>query len=598
MRKISRDLAAALALTLMASLGPVLSATALSPPSNLRIASSSEVGTTPNSASAKVTWAVTAGAVGYTVYATSGGVSIAGSTPSCDANDCISFIQEMVGGVSYDVVISAVNADGGASNSAAVAHTGISVPTAPVVSSATGGNGTAILSWRDPSRIGGQNLLSYFITDNSGRDYVVAAGQNLYTASGLVNGQNYTFEIFAINSTGTSSAAAFQQVSPVGVPTAPARPTLVTISNSVAASWLAPLNGGSAITGYTAQLFKAGVLQEQRPTGAGVLSVTFTGLAAGSYTVRVAAANAQGSSEYSPSSLVVGVGNSIVAQTITFPSIANQVFPGSLNLIVAADSGLTVALVASGDCTVNSQQVVTFTAAGSCQIVARQAGNSSFSAASPVTRRFNLAAASSGNNSTVVTPSPVAGGGGGGGGGSVLLPLINFRTTTSEIISGSAIVEFRGSNLGVVSEILVGGVAAKLISSSGERVTASIFGVTAGTYDLVFRFGLLEFKYVNGLVLTNKGPSSSTSPSPGIPGSDALASNKITIGTFKGFVAIYFKGYQDTRVSIQIAGKWLVVPSIPKAFHRVVRNTGAGFTVNSKIFIDRKLVQEKTLTTR
>jgi hypothetical protein len=538
---------------------------------------------------------VTAGAVGYTVYATSGGVSLAGSTPSCNANDCVSFIQEMVGGVSYDVVISAVNADGGASNSAAVAHTGISVPTAPVVSSATGGNGTAILSWRDPSRIGGQNLLNYFITDNSGRDYVVAAGQNLYTASGLVNGQNYTFEIFAINSTGTSSAAAFQQVSPVGVPTAPARPTLVTTSNSVAASWLAPLSGGSAITGYTAQLFKAGVLQEQRPTGAGVLSVTFTGLAAGSYTVRVAAANAQGSSEYSPSSLVVGVGNSIVAQTITFPSIANQVFPGSLNLIVTADSGLTVALVASGVCTVNSQQVVTFTAAGSCQIVASQAGNSGFSAASPVTRTFNVVAAT-GNNNTVVTPSPVAGGG--GGGGSVLLPLISFRTTTSEIISGSAIVEFRGSNLGVVSEILVGGFAAKLTSSSSERVTASIFGVTSGIYDLVFRFGSFEFKYVNGLVLTNKDPSSSISPSPGGPGADSLASNKITVGTFKGFVAIYFKGYQDTRVSIQIAGKWLVVPSIPKAFHRVVRNTGAGFTVNSKIYIDRKLVQEKTLTTR
>lgn len=595
MRKMRRDLAAALALTLMASLGPVLSATALTPPSNIRIASSSEVGTSPNSASAKVTWAVTAGAVGYTVYATSGGVSLAGSTPSCNVNDCVSFIQEMVGGVSYDVVISAVNADGGASNSAAVAHTGISVPTAPVVSSATGGNGTAILSWRDPSRIGGQNLLNYFITDNSGRDYVVAAGQNLYTASGLVNGQNYTFEIFAINSTGTSSAAAFQQVSPVGVPTAPARPTLVTTSNSVAASWLAPLNGGSAITGYTAQLFKAGVLQEQRLTGAGVLTGTFTGLAAGSYTVRVAAANAQGSSEYSPGSLAVGVGTSLVAQAINFPSVANQVFPGSLQLSVAADSGLLVTLAAFGACTVSSAQVVTFTAAGSCQIVASQAGGSGFSAASPVTRTFNVIAASGANNNTTVTPSPVAGG---EGGGLALLPTISFRTTTSEIISGSAIVEFRGSNLGVVSGILVGGVAAKLISSSSERVTASIAGLSAGIYDLVFRFGSFEFKYVNGLVLTAKSPPSSTSISPIAPSADSLTSNKITIGTFKGFVAIYFKGYQNTRVSIQIAGKWLVVPSIPKAFHREVRNTGAGFTVNSKIYIDRKLVQEKTLTTR
>jgi hypothetical protein len=175
---------------------------------------------------------------------------------------------------------------------------------------------------------------------------------------------------------------------------------------------------------------------------------------------------------------------------------------------------------------------------------------------------------------------------------------VSFRTTTSEIISGSAIVEFRGSNLGVVSGILVGGVAAKLISSSSERVTASIAGLSAGIYDLVFRFGSFEFKYVNGLVLTAKSPPASTSISPIAPIADSLTSNKITIGTFKGFVAIYFKGYQNTRVSIQIAGKWLVVPSIPKAFHREVRNTGAGFTVNSKIYIDRKLVQEKTLTTR
>jgi hypothetical protein len=67
----------------------------------------------------------------------------------------------------------------------------------------------------------------------------------------------------------------------------------------------------------------------------------------------------------------------------------------------------------------------------------------------------------------------------------------------------------------------------------------------------------------------------------------AVASaEKVNVGTFKGYVALYAKGYEGQKMSAIVAGKWIVVESLASDFERVVRFTGAGYTITTKIYID------------
>ena len=79
---------------------------------------------------------------------------------------------------------------------------------------------------------------------------------------------------------------------------------------------------------------------------------------------------------------------------------------------------------------------------------------------------------------------------------------------------------------------------------------------------------------------------------------EAPASNqKLTVGSFKGYVAIYTLNYTGQKLSAKVAGKWLVVNSLSK-FQRVVRNTGAGFTIKVDLYIDGAFVRSETIVTK
>jgi len=72
---------------------------------------------------------------------------------------------------------------------------------------------------------------------------------------------------------------------------------------------------------------------------------------------------------------------------------------------------------------------------------------------------------------------------------------------------------------------------------------------------------------------------------------------KLTVGSFKGFVAIYALNYTGQKLSAKVAGKWLVVDGLSK-FQRVVRNTGAGFTIKVDLYIDGAFVRSETVVTK
>jgi len=73
---------------------------------------------------------------------------------------------------------------------------------------------------------------------------------------------------------------------------------------------------------------------------------------------------------------------------------------------------------------------------------------------------------------------------------------------------------------------------------------------------------------------------------------------KVNAGSFKGYVAVYAKGYAGQRMSAKIGNDWVVVESLASNFERVVDFTGAGYTIAVRIYIDRVLVDTITVTTK
>jgi hypothetical protein len=76
------------------------------------------------------------------------------------------------------------------------------------------------------------------------------------------------------------------------------------------------------------------------------------------------------------------------------------------------------------------------------------------------------------------------------------------------------------------------------------------------------------------------------------------ADTKVNAGSFKGYVALYAKGYEGQKMSAIVAGKWIVVASLATDFERVVRFTGAGYDIVATIYIDGVMIDTFNITTK
>ncbi|WP_313319603.1 fibronectin type III domain-containing protein [Stenotrophomonas sp.] len=156
-------------------------------------------------------------------------------------------------------------------------------------------------------------------------------------------------------------------------------------------------NGGATTTGYTVTANPGG------NTGTGSSSpVTVTGLTNGvPYTFSVTATNSAGTGAASL------ISNSVVPaapQTINFANPGSQNFGTSPTLTATADSNLDVTFTSAttGVCTITSYGVLAFVTAGSCTILADQAGDSSYLPATQVSRTFTVNATVAGAPASVV----------------------------------------------------------------------------------------------------------------------------------------------------------------------------------------------------
>ncbi|MDA7761559.1 hypothetical protein N8885_03710, partial [Aquiluna sp.] len=83
----------------------------------------------------------------------------------------------------------------------------------------------------------------------------------------------------------------------------------------------------------------------------------------------------------------------------------------------------------------------------------------------------------------------------------------------------------------------------------------------------------------------------------------APVTQKVNAGSFKGFVAVYAKGYEGKRLSAKIGKDWIIVPAIVNnqengTLYRMTDFTGAGVDIAVRIYIDRVLIDTINLTTK
>ncbi len=184
-------------------------------------------------------------------------------------------------------------------------------PNPPTGLVATASSGTQInLSWNPPTNNGGYPVsgykISYSLDSSSFITLVSNTGTTAtaYSHTGLSPGHTYTYQVFAINSAGTSNGSNTASAIPTQVNTAPYPPAGLVAStaspSSISLSWTTPSNnGGSSITGYKieAKIGTGTYTVLVANTGTAATSYVNSGLSTGTtYTYRVSAINSIGTS--------------------------------------------------------------------------------------------------------------------------------------------------------------------------------------------------------------------------------------------------------------------------------------------------------------
>ena len=223
-----------------------------------------------------LTWATTTGATSYNVYEN-------GSKYSSLVQNTSVQITGLIAGTTYSFTVSAVNAGGEGTQSAAYSVTTlIGVPTGLTVSSVT--QTSATLSWAAAT-----GATSYNVYKN-GIKFSSLVTNTSAPITGLTVGTTYSFTVSAVNSGGEGA-----QSSALSVTTLPAVPTAIAVSavtqTTATLSW-------AAVTGATSyNVYENGNIYSSLVTNT---SLPLTGLTASTtYSFTLSAVNAGGASAQS-----------------------------------------------------------------------------------------------------------------------------------------------------------------------------------------------------------------------------------------------------------------------------------------------------------
>src|SRR5207248_3032077 len=169
----------------------------------------------------------------------------------------------------------------------------VGAPAKPTAVSAVPGNAQATVSWTAPAS-NGSAITGYVVTP-----YVGTTGQSprtfastatTQTVTGLSNGTTYTFKIAATNANGTGLQSVATNLVTVGAPPLQDALPVVPGNAQAAVSWTAPVDNGSAITGYVVTPYIGATAQPPHSFASTATTEIVTGLTnATTYTFKIAA---------------------------------------------------------------------------------------------------------------------------------------------------------------------------------------------------------------------------------------------------------------------------------------------------------------------
>jgi hypothetical protein len=327
--------------------GTSASFASIAAPTNVKVESVSQTNALTDAAKVEVSWDAVTGARGYVITATTAGEVPVQKTVT-PGTTIRTVLEGLNGGVSYSFLVSSKD-ETGEYPAAAFDFMPKSVPNPPIAGKIVTGKGQVTLNWAAPSNNGGLAVSSFAITA-TGVSTTATSSETSKVITGLTAGSEYTFQIKAINALGSSVAASYSAAT---IPSRPAAPTGVsaTVSGStVSATWIAPTTTADApVTGYTTHIYDSlGVEVTAKAGTATTTNYDFTGLSAGTYTVKVTASNLVGDSDLSAASTpqIVAVAGSLTTNKITLSptTISDLQIDSSFALSAIADSGGTVSL--------------------------------------------------------------------------------------------------------------------------------------------------------------------------------------------------------------------------------------------------------------
>ena len=197
---------------------------------------------------------------------------------------------------SYAVTVTASDSTDTADATVTISVTDVdeppAAPAAPAVAATTGSTTSLDVTWTAPTNTGKPAIDNYDLQYRQGNSGNFTAGpqdQTGLTASigSLTAGTSYQVQVRATNAEGDSDwspsgSGTTNAVQTATAPVAPAAPTVAAVtgsSTSLAVSWIAPADGGSAITTYDVQ-YRQGTSGDftNGPQDVGVTSATITEL--------------------------------------------------------------------------------------------------------------------------------------------------------------------------------------------------------------------------------------------------------------------------------------------------------------------------------
>ncbi len=324
----------------------------------------------------------------YTATATPGGITGSCAGPTA----CTITVGSLTNGTAYTFSVTATN--GAGTGSASAASNSVTPMANQIITFAQPSNynfgATPTLTASSAYAVSGAatGFAIDFTSSTTGVCTVTSGGALTFVSAGTC-----TIDADQAGNASTNAASTVTRSFTVNaiVPSAPGIGSATAGDERAEVSFSAPpSNGGATITGYTVTANPGG------NTGAGSSSpIIVAGLTNGvPYTFSVTATNSAGTSVASvPSNAVAPAG----PQIITFANPGSQNFGSTPDLRLvnggaSATSGLDVTFTSSTTavCTVTSEGVLAFIATGSCTILANQAGNSAYLAATPVSRTFTV----------------------------------------------------------------------------------------------------------------------------------------------------------------------------------------------------------------